>query len=58
MLKLANSLFLLGSLRLSLSANAILNLWGLFLLLFSVLMKTVSKQIFIDCFIYFEGYRI
>ena len=58
MLKLANSIFLLGSLRLSLPANVTLNLWGSFVLLFSVLTKTVSKQIFIDCFIYFEGYRI
>ena len=42
MLKLANAMFLLGSLRLSLFANVILNLWGSSFLLFLVFIKIVS----------------
>ena len=39
MLKLANTMVLLGSLRLSLSANVNLNPWGSLVLLFLVFMK-------------------
>ena len=41
MLKLANAIFLLGSLRLHLFASDNLNLWGSLVFLFSVLIKIV-----------------
>ena len=55
MRELANAIFLSGSLRLNLSANVNLNLWGLFILLFSVFIKMFPfsnsiDQIIKDCF--------
>ena len=55
MRELANAIFLSGPLRLNLSANVNLNLWGLFILLFSVFIKMFPflnsiDQIIKDCF--------
>ena len=48
MLKLANTMFLLGPLRISLSAYVNLNLWSSLVLLFSVFIKIVSIFKYID----------